>query len=256
MEGLSVSAANLTVYVHPSKCDRVPQAILRELSNLLFKYNEVFDGVILAYYDVDTLDETAKILPGIHPYFGVKVKSKFLVFSPKPDMLLEGKVVKVTQESIHIVVLGFASAVINTEDIRHKFKYRIKHGEERFTCRTNKHHTIKVGTMIRFLVQSLDEEILHMSASLLPSNTGSIKWLDKNSEDVSLTDQSKKKKREIEGETKSEDHGVEVNNNNDQPKKSVKSRTHKLQVGHSLRLEVQDVGNAAKVVQHLVTPTR
>lgn len=36
----------------------------------------------------------------------------------------EGKVVKLTPESIHVIVLGFASAVIIDEDIREEFEYR------------------------------------------------------------------------------------------------------------------------------------
>lgn len=36
----------------------------------------------------------------------------------------EGKVVKLRQESIHVIVLGFASAVITYEDIRDEFKHR------------------------------------------------------------------------------------------------------------------------------------
>lgn len=36
----------------------------------------------------------------------------------------EGKVVKLTHESIHVVVLGFASAVITEKDIRKEFVYR------------------------------------------------------------------------------------------------------------------------------------
>lgn len=46
MEGLKVSDANLIVYVHPSKSTKVSQAVLRELSSLLFKYfslNPSFD---------------------------------------------------------------------------------------------------------------------------------------------------------------------------------------------------------------------
>ena len=36
MEGLKVSKANLTVYIHPSKSNQVSQAVLRQLSSLLF----------------------------------------------------------------------------------------------------------------------------------------------------------------------------------------------------------------------------
>lgn len=195
MEGLRVSDANLIVYVHPSKANRVSQAILRELSSLLFKFNEIFDGVVLAY-DVDIPSKDAKILPGIHPYFGVRLKAKLLLFSPKPNMLIEGKVVKLAQESIHIVVLGFSSAIITDEEIREEFKYKIKHGEAVFVSRSHKRHVIKVGTMIRFLVKSLDEEILHISGSLNPPHTGSILWLDKKLEDASPSSRSTKKRRE------------------------------------------------------------
>jgi len=114
MEGLKVSKANLTVYIHPSKSNQVSQAVLRELSSLLFTYasepkpnpnktsqscrrfvsnfshcrfSEIVDGVVLAY-DVNSLDTCAKILPGVHPYFGVKLKVNFLLFSPKPNTLL------------------------------------------------------------------------------------------------------------------------------------------------------------------------
>lgn len=40
-------------------------------------------------------------------------------------LLVEGKVVKATRESIHLVVLGFAAAVITAEDIRDEFKFKI-----------------------------------------------------------------------------------------------------------------------------------
>ncbi|KAL5167222.1 DNA-directed RNA polymerase I subunit rpa43 [Glycine soja] len=153
MEGLKVSKANLTVYIHPSKSNQVSQAVLRQLSSLLFTFSEIFDGVVLAY-DVNSFDTCAKILSGVHPYFGVKLKVNLLLFSPKPNMLLEGKVVKVTQESIHVVVLGFSSAIISEKDIREEFVCKTKRGQEVYVSRSHKRHVIKVGTMIRFLVKS------------------------------------------------------------------------------------------------------
>ncbi|BAT83487.1 hypothetical protein LR48_Vigan03g036100 [Vigna angularis] len=194
MEGLKVSKANLTVYIHPSKSNQVSQAVLRELSSLLFTFSEIVDGVVLAY-DVNSLDTCAKILSGVHPYFGVRLKVNFLLFSPKPNTLLEGKVVKLTEDSIHVVVLGFSAAVIAEKDIREEFVWKMKKGHEVYASRSNKRHVIKVGTMIRFLVKSFDEEILHVYGSLIPDHTGSIHWLDKNLEVVSHADRSEKKKR-------------------------------------------------------------
>ncbi|XP_040972697.1 uncharacterized protein [Gossypium hirsutum] len=152
MEGLSVADANLLMYLHPSKSRNVSQSILRELGSLLFKFNETFDGVLLAY-DVNILDKQAKILSGVHPYFGLRLKANLLLFSPKPDMLLEGKVVKLSQESIHVIVLGFSSAIITAENIHGEFKYRTKDKEELFASKSHKRLVIKVGTMIRFLVK-------------------------------------------------------------------------------------------------------
>ncbi|XP_072988794.1 DNA-directed RNA polymerase I subunit rpa43 isoform X1 [Typha latifolia] len=182
MEGLSVAKADLTVYVHPSKANKVDQAVRRQLSSLLFTYNELFDGVILAH-EFNFKSKHAKILPGLIPYFGVNVKAKLLVFSPRPDMLLEGKVVKLGKESIHVIVLGFCSAAIMMEDIRQEFKYKIKGGFGTFVSLAHKRHVIKAGSMIRFLVKSVDEEILHLSGSLIPSNTGCIRWLSKHGGD-------------------------------------------------------------------------
>ncbi|XP_077220926.1 DNA-directed RNA polymerase isoform X2 [Tasmannia lanceolata] len=210
MEGLKVSKANLVVYLHPSKANKVQQAILRQLSSLLFQFSEAFDGVVLAY-DVKIRSRNAKILTGICPYFGVKLKAELLLFTPKPNMLLEGKVVKLGKESIHVIVLGFSSATITFEDIREEFKYKLRHGEGVYTSKFHKRHVIKVGSMLRFLVKSFDEEILHISGSLIPTHTGCIRWLHKHAtEEGSLMDRSAKEQRksDMEMEMNENDPGV------------------------------------------------
>jgi len=40
-------------------------------------------------------------------------------------LVSEGKVVKLTQESIHVVVLGFSAAVIAEKDIREEFVWKM-----------------------------------------------------------------------------------------------------------------------------------
>lgn len=157
-------------------------------------------------YDANTPNNLAKILPGIHPYFGVRVEARLLLFYPKPDMLLEGKVVKLAQQSIHVVVLGFSSATIIEEDIRKEFHFKVKHGEEVFVSTANKSHKIKVGSIVRFIVKSFDEEILHVSGSLLPAHTGSVRWLNKNTEDLPQADSNTKKRRVSEGDPEMLEH--------------------------------------------------
>ncbi|XP_068664261.1 uncharacterized protein [Aristolochia californica] len=185
MEGFRISDANLIIYIHPSKANKVQQAVFHQLSSFLFQFDEVFNGVLLAF-EISFQDKTAKLLPGVAPYLGVRAKAKLLVFSPKPDMLLEGKVVKLGRESIHVIVLGFSSAVIISEDIREEFSHKIKHGKEVFASSSHKKHVIKVGTMLRFAVKSFDEEIVHISGSLVSTDTGSISWLNQHTTDGAL----------------------------------------------------------------------
>ncbi|KFK42000.1 hypothetical protein AALP_AA2G199100 [Arabis alpina] len=196
MEGLKLSNAELMIYIHPSKSRNVYQAIGRELSGLLFQYNETFDGVLLAY-DADVKSKQAKILSGLNPYFGVRVEANLLLFDPKPNSLVEGEIVKISPESIHVVVLGFSAAVITDVDIREEFKYKMRDGEGCFVSRSHKGHTLKIGTTLRLQVQSFDEEVMHIAGSLLPENTGCVKWLEKKNTEQALHMDRDHKRRKI-----------------------------------------------------------
>ncbi|MQL71827.1 hypothetical protein Taro_004172 [Colocasia esculenta] len=244
-QALRVSDADLGVYVHPSNSKRIQQALCRQLSIALFTFNETFDGVLLAY-SLGLPKKTAKILPGLIPYFCVTVKAKLLLFSPKPDMLLgkfrrlvgygcqfgtylnvaefyelllvlnllgsllvlKSKEIqkikcqdvfwyshilvltsehfpichfqKENKESIYVIILGFCAAAITSEDIREEFNYKIKDGVGIFSSIYHKRHVIKPGTMLRFSVKSFDEEMLHISGSLIPPGTGCVPWLAKH----------------------------------------------------------------------------
>ncbi|CDP07419.1 unnamed protein product [Coffea canephora] len=229
MEGLKLAAAKLVVYLHPSKAKNVADAIHGEISSLLFKFNETFDGVLLAY-DTDFPSNLAKILPGVHPYFGVRLETKLLLFHPKPDMVLEGEVVRLSEQSIHVVILGFSAAAIMAEDIREEFKFKAKPGKEVFRSTIHKKHRIKIGTIIRFVVKSFDEEILHVSGSLLPAHTGCVKWLERHLEEWSQSDSTIKKRRaneqnrEISEPDKAANDGETFAVNTESPNKKSKRR--------------------------------
>ncbi|CAN6343129.1 unnamed protein product [Urochloa humidicola] len=208
MEALREAEAELTVYVHPSNAADVPRAVSRQLSGLLFSYEERFDGVLLAHeaqlvkkdkeYKTKKKDKKkakieeeteakrkeipkilkSKILNGLVPYFGVRVYANLLLFSPQPGMLLEGKVEMLGKESIHAVVFGVFSVAIMSDDIHEKFKFKRKGHGGRFVSRSDREHFIKRGTMIRFYVKSVDTEMnCHITGSLIPPHTGSMRWL-------------------------------------------------------------------------------
>ncbi|PNX64328.1 DNA-directed RNA polymerase i subunit rpa43-like protein, partial [Trifolium pratense] len=106
---------------------------------------------------------------------GVNLKVNMLLFSPKPNMLLEGKVEKITHDSIQVVVLGFSAAIIAEKDIRAEFV--MKHDKGVYASKSHKRHVIKKETMIRFMVKSFDEETLQVYGSLIPDNTRSIHFV-------------------------------------------------------------------------------
>ncbi|KAF3330291.1 hypothetical protein FCM35_KLT03645 [Carex littledalei] len=59
-------------------------------------------------------------------------------------------------------------------------------GVDAFVSRLDKKHAIKVGSMIRFSVKSVDEELIHVTGSLLQPNTGCLRRLCKHwSDDAS-----------------------------------------------------------------------
>ncbi|XP_062203312.1 DNA-directed RNA polymerase I subunit rpa43-like isoform X2 [Phragmites australis] len=198
MEALREAVAKLTVYVHPSNAADVRRAVARQLSALLFSYEDRFDGVLLAH-EVSVEGEKAKILNGLVPYFGVPVHANLLLFSPQPDMILEGKVEMLGKESVHAIVLGVFSAAIMSDDIHEKFKFKRKGGGGKFVSRSDKQHVIKRGSMIRFSVKRVDTEMnCHITGSLIPPHTGSMLWLSvHDAEYASEINSGKKRSRDI-----------------------------------------------------------
>ncbi|CAD6267662.1 unnamed protein product [Miscanthus lutarioriparius] len=275
MEALRTAEAELTVYVHPSNAKRVRHAVNRQLSALLFTYDDRFDGVLLMHEfafhlgndkegktnkdengepkDVsgepkscvkgkikdgggEPKDESGepktcvkgKIMNGLVPYFGVQVLANLLLFSPQPDMSLEGKVEMLGKESIHAIVLGVFSVAIMSEDIREKFKFKRKSDGGKFVSRTDKKHVIKRGTMIRFSVKRVDTEMnCHITGSLIPPRTGCMRWLS-----VHDTEYASELKRSRDTSTKIEqneqEHRILKNEDgmvkSEQPYKSRKRR--------------------------------
>uniref|UniRef100_A0A453KK92 DNA-directed RNA polymerase subunit n=1 Tax=Aegilops tauschii subsp. strangulata TaxID=200361 RepID=A0A453KK92_AEGTS len=152
MEALREATAELTVYVHPSNAADVRLAVSRQLSTLLFSYEDRFDGVLLSH-EVEFEGDNEDVLDGLVPYFGVPVTANMLLFSPQPEMILEGKVEMLGKESIHAIVLGVFSAAIMADDIPEMFKFKRRGHGGKFISQSDKRHVIKKGSMIRFSVK-------------------------------------------------------------------------------------------------------
>lgn len=178
LEWLKVADAELQVCVHPAWANNVQKGVQEILNSLLFRCNEDLDGVVLAYLDLKIPSHIAKILPGLSPYFRVNLTAKLLIFSPKMGMMLEGKVNKIEEDYVGVLVLGIFNAAIGVTDTRDGFHF-LEENLERAWVSDSQQHIIKLGTIIRFSVKSVEEkdEFLDIAGSLEPSDTGSIEWL-------------------------------------------------------------------------------
>ncbi|XP_057838967.2 DNA-directed RNA polymerase I subunit rpa43 [Cryptomeria japonica] len=212
MEGLSVAKATLSAFLHPSRSADVEEGVLQLLSSLLLRYNEEFDGVVLAYFDIKVCDWTPKILSGLHPYLSLKLKAKLLLFSPKPGMLLEGTVNKVEKDYMGAIVLGIFNAAIAFSDIHEDFSYQDNVNGTPFWASTSNNHVIRLGSKIKFVVKSVQEEsFLDICGSLKPPNTGCVNWLLSSLENIpALDSERKKQKNEKKRERIIENMGDEV----------------------------------------------
>lgn len=198
------------------------------MNSLLFKYNEAFDGVVLAHV-AELATPDAKIISGVVPYFGVRLDVKLLLFCPKEGMLLEGKVEKVSQNTINVIVLGFCSVTITPDNIRGEFEFKSQNGEEICYSTRHKSHKIKAGTMLRFLVKSWDEDTLIIAGSLVPKHTGCIRWLELEKKQHATPLREAKKLEQIEYPIKYEDKTDRKPNTLNTSHQSHKSKKRKVE---------------------------
>ncbi|CAM6099528.1 unnamed protein product [Calypogeia fissa] len=184
MEGIRTVKVKVAAYVHPSRAADVPQGVHEILNSLLLRFNEQFEGVILAYLSPKLVGHTAKILSGLNPYFHVTLTAKLLLFSPAPGMKIEGKVNKIEKDYIGVVVLGLFNTTIGVDDIRDDLEYSTTHHLGRaWISKIDNRHIIELGSLIRFSVKSLQEteHIIDICGSLSDNDTGSVDWLDQHS---------------------------------------------------------------------------
>ncbi|KAL2630500.1 hypothetical protein R1flu_015186 [Riccia fluitans] len=204
MEGLAVVHANIGVFVHPSRSANVKQGVHEILNSLLLKFNEEFDGVVLAYLKPKIIGKSARILAGLTPYFHVDLTAKLLIFSPSPGMLIEGKVNKIEKDYIGVVVLGLFNAAVGVSDIREDLYYNENPDGREWVSESDERHSIKLGSIIRFSVKSMQEteHIIDLCGSLADSRTGCVNWLElppitpskKSKRDRSASDGGRKQK--------------------------------------------------------------
>lgn len=186
MEGLCEKKVKMVVHLHPSRASNVRQGVREILNSLLLRFNEHFEGSVLAHSDTKIQGRTAIILEGLTPYFCVRLTTTLLLFSPKVGIFVEGKVNKVEEDYLGVVVLGLFNAAIGSSDIRNGLVYcEGIDGTRAWMNENDERHCIKIGSSIRFSVKSFqeNEEIVDLTGALLGPQTGCVEWLALQSEE-------------------------------------------------------------------------
>ncbi|XP_031474779.1 uncharacterized protein LOC116246981 [Nymphaea colorata] len=218
MKAFRVAEANLCVYLHPSASKNIMQAVRQQLSSLILKYDDRFDGVVLAHYDTKIQNKTARLMSSLTPYFGVRLRTKLLLFSPKPGMLLAGKVTTIGLDFVRVIVLGISVATISFDDIREEFSY-LENGDERMLRSTlHRRHVIQIGTILHFVAKSVEETTGDIMGSLMPHDTGSVQWLYSH---------KARKRDKLSSKLESQEQDLQMKNSTT-PRKTHKSKRRRM----------------------------
>mmetsp|Transcript_35799 Transcript_35799/g.79664 ORF Transcript_35799/g.79664 Transcript_35799/m.79664 type:complete len:313 (-) Transcript_35799:486-1424(-) len=165
--------ARFQIELHPSKLHNVEDGVDEQMNNLLLRYNEEFEGIVMAYSNVTSSNKAASI----HPYFPfvhLDVRAQLLLFKPVVGNMLVGEVIKVGADFIGLLVLGVLNASIAAESIHSEFKCSLQN--QSWSSTKEAGHVIQVGTLVKFEVVKMQEQagFFTIYGSLLKRGTGAL----------------------------------------------------------------------------------
>eukprot|EP00271_Cylindrocystis_brebissonii_P013696 TRINITY_DN3383_c0_g3_i1.p1 TRINITY_DN3383_c0_g3~~TRINITY_DN3383_c0_g3_i1.p1 ORF type:complete len:330 (+),score=76.27 TRINITY_DN3383_c0_g3_i1:85-1074(+) len=180
---LTTAKAFLKLTIHPSRANLVELGVHEELNALILKYNEDFEGVLLAYSDLVLQQPHAKILDGLSPYFRVQLSASLLLFTPHVGDLLEGEVHSCGPDYVSLLVLGVFNASVKGKELLDRFASKDELAiHPSYSSRSERKHRMRMGSRVRFRVIGVRVEVddnLVIDGTLTPSNTGTLDWLTK-----------------------------------------------------------------------------
>lgn len=180
---LKTAKTELSLHLHPSRCNVVKVGILEELNDLLLKYNENVEGILLGYSDLVIHCNKGSILIGSNPYIRLKMSAQLLLFAPPVGSTLDGVVHQTGTNYVHILVLGMFNAAIRGNNLSDHFYPDEKQWLN--PVHYSKEHIdyeIKVGSKIRFTVVGLEVEShkpYTIEAAVSAEGTGCSDWLNR-----------------------------------------------------------------------------
>ena len=195
--GCVTSVVRVSVPVHPSKLANRKKGVREQLDAKTLRHHDGFGGVLVKYEELNIVNEDGMnggetILPA-SSYVNVKAMVKATVFAPKMRSYLIGKVNKIGQDHIGLVVGNIFNASIPIEKFKENMMFDesknaweiIEDGtenndgdeEESDESSSMSMKEIKVGSRVKFRVEKVnreDDRVVLLVGSLLGKGCGPV----------------------------------------------------------------------------------
>jgi hypothetical protein len=114
----------LKVAMEPIDSLHPTNAVKKQLSNILFKFNDVLEGIPLSFTELKFPPgkEYGRIL-GSEPWIHVDVITKVSIFKPIVGVKVRGKIVAVSDNHVSILVFAMFNASISGAEMKKGYKY-------------------------------------------------------------------------------------------------------------------------------------
>eukprot|EP00878_Enallax_costatus_P003659 GHUV01003873.1.p1 GENE.GHUV01003873.1~~GHUV01003873.1.p1 ORF type:complete len:393 (+),score=128.84 GHUV01003873.1:2790-3968(+) len=114
--------ARLTVFLQPGLCNKVADGLREDLDNSLLRYLDDHEAVLLGYKNIRVVTKQALLTPWF-PYLTIEAQAELLLFRPVPGKILVGRVHKVNDGMLGILVLGGINASVPAEQMPDGFMF-------------------------------------------------------------------------------------------------------------------------------------
>lgn len=239
-DGFVTSTVSISIPLHPSKLGNRKKGVREQLDAKTLRHHDGFGGVLVKYTDLKMNEEGMgeTILPN-SAYVEVKATVKATVFAPKVKAVLIGKVNKIGQDHIGLVVGNIFNASIPIENFKENMMFdetkeaweiiedgteNLEEEEEDLSDKSSSMSMkeIKVGARVKFRVERVnreDDRVVLLIGSLLGKGCGPV--------DRSSTSNSEERNDNDEDEDVEADDEEEAERDKKRNKKEKKEKKEK-----------------------------
>ena len=124
-EAFTQNKIQLKVALTPQQSAAPIEGIKSQLNRMLLKYNDEVGGVPITYTGISFPPgkEYGRIL-GEHPWIHVDVTTTMLVFQPAVGLTVRGKINKVSDSYMSLLVFGMFNANISEEELAKSYTFK------------------------------------------------------------------------------------------------------------------------------------